>query len=163
MYSPRKLVVALPGSLGCWAKRSGWDLTRRGKGRVRNKSVSQTALVRQLPELSSFSPPSLCGDGAGGSWTLLSPTTQYLLQEARASSPWHAAYLYSTILHLSPHCSSQPAGHHLHLPLHPRLNLQRHHHQLFATKRKINRKTVPPWLEHCVVQQCFIWTYGIII
>uniref|UniRef100_A0AAQ4QTM7 G-protein coupled receptors family 1 profile domain-containing protein n=1 Tax=Gasterosteus aculeatus aculeatus TaxID=481459 RepID=A0AAQ4QTM7_GASAC len=48
--------------------------------------------------------------------TLLS-SYQLLLQEGCASSLCIYVHLYFIILHLSAHCDSQPAGHHLHLPL----------------------------------------------
>ena len=60
----------------------------------------------------------LSGDGdLGGNWTLLSTTPQQLLQEDNTSSLWNHADLHSAVLHRSAHCSSQPAGHHLYLPL----------------------------------------------
>ena len=82
-----------------------WVVTLRASGRTQT-------------EVCSFvSPPLSENESPRRSWTLLSTTPQHLLQEDRASSLCIHAHLHFTVLHLFAHCDSQPAGHHLHLPL----------------------------------------------
>ena len=60
--------------------------------------------------------------GKGWSRALLSTTPQHLLQEAHISLVWSRAPSLYAVLHTSAHCGSQPARHHLSLPLQAEIN-----------------------------------------
>jgi len=89
----------------CMETKQTDDMEKRDKW-----ARSQTGLVtKQLLCSASFF-------NNGRNWTLL-PTYQLLLQEADALIHWGCAFLHLIVPHLSAYYNSQPARHHLHLPL----------------------------------------------